>query len=300
MRKEKEHSTCSGKKKTGNVLSKPIPGVIPISVVIITQDEEERTANAIRSCLNFSDEIVVVDGNSRDKTVQLCQNLGCRVYVNAWDGYANQRKFGIQQAKYDWIFMIDSDEVVSEELAQSILSWKSLPDINIHTAFEVNRVNDFLGTWLCSDVDNQVRLFNKTIFQIKDVLVHEGIDPGAAKSKLPGTLWHYGFRSIHDQANRSNKYTNLEAQQDCLNGKKFSLVRLLLKPPARFLKRYFLCGLFKKGLPGFSVAVFWSYYDFLKEMKLYEMGLQTIQPYESLDRNSLIILNDFKTETDTP
>lgn len=255
-----------------SVIHPTMPILRRLSVVIITQDEEVRTVNAIQSCLNFADEIVVVDGGSRDETVDRAQELGCATFINPWSGYANQRKFGNEKATHDWIFMVDSDEVVSIELATAIQDWKCSPNVDEKIAFEVDRANEFLGRWLPNDTDWQVRLFHRDSFKIKDVLVHEGIDPGQSKQKLSGVLWHYGFRSIHEQVNRFNKYTDLEAQKDYLEGKRFSLLRLVLKPPARFLKRYFQHTLFTRGVPGFAVAMFWSYYDFLREIKLYEIG----------------------------
>jgi glycosyltransferase involved in cell wall biosynthesis len=242
-----------------------------ISVIIITQDEEVRTVKAISSCQVFADEIIVVDGGSRDATVERAEKLGCRIFVNLWPGYAKQRRFGIDRSQFDWIFMIDSDEFVSEELAASILKWKKTPDLTANI-FSVNRVGDFLGEWLTHNSDDQLRLFNKQLFQIKDVLVHEGIDPANSPVvKLEGVLWHAGFRSIGDHVDRFNKYTDLEAQRDHLAGKQFNLLRLLLKPPARFAQIFLWHGLFKKGIVGFAVAVFKSYYDFVKELKLYEI-----------------------------
>jgi glycosyltransferase involved in cell wall biosynthesis len=243
-----------------------------ISVIIITQDEEVRTVKAISSCQVFADEIIVVDGGSRDATVERAQKLGCKVFVNPWPGYAKQRRLGIDRSQFDWIFMIDSDEFVSDGLATSILKWKKNPDLTANV-FSVNRVGDFLGEWLNHNSDDpQLRLFNKQLFQIKDVLVHEAIDPANYPVvKLEGVLWHAGFRSIRDHVDRLNKYTDLEAQRDHLAGKQFNLLRLLLKPPARFAQVFLLHGLFQKGIVGFSVAVFKSYYDFVKELKLYEI-----------------------------
>ena len=243
-----------------------------ISTIIITQDEEVRTGKAICSCQAFSDEIIVVDGGSKDSTVQRAQELGCKVFINPWPGYAKQRRFGIDQAQHDWVFMIDSDEVGSEELAQSIAAWKHTQTLKAD-AFSVDRIGDFLGKWLTSRADYQIRLFNKTIFQVTDVLVHESIDSGENPViQLEGVLWHYGFRSISDHVVRFNKYTDLEAQKDYLVGKRFSLARLLFKPPARFVQVYIVHQLYSKGLAGLSVALLKVYYDLLKEIKLYELG----------------------------
>jgi glycosyltransferase involved in cell wall biosynthesis len=245
-----------------------------ISTVIIAQNEEECIANAIQSCLPFADEIVVVDGGSQDATVQISESLGCQVYLNAWPGYAKQRNFGADQAKHDWIFFLDADEVVDTELATAILAWKKSAEPKTK-ALSVKRVGDFFGKWLDSRAEAHVRLYDKTQLRIKDVLVHEGPDvKDEPVELLPGTLWHQGFRDMSDLVNRFNKYTDLDAKQAHLLGKRFNWIRLLLKPPAKFLQQYLWYGMCRQGLAGFTLSSLWSYYIFLKEIKLYEIDWQ--------------------------
>ncbi len=247
----------------------------PISVVIIAQNEQECIANAIRSCQPFADEIVVVDGGSDDATVQIATDLGCQVYFNSWSGYSNQRNFGADRATHNWIFFIDADEVVDQTLAAALLAWKRSPSLEAN-AFSAIRVGDFWDQWLDTYPEFHTRLYNKTAFRIKDVLVHEGPDiKDAPVIKLPGVIWHYGFRDVSDLVIRFNRYTDLDAQQAYQNGKRFNWIRLLLKPPAKFVQQYFWYGMVRQGLAGFSLAVLWSYYMFLKEIKLYEIDWKT-------------------------
>ncbi|MDT3427289.1 glycosyltransferase involved in cell wall biosynthesis [Paenibacillus forsythiae] len=241
-----------------------------LSVVIITQNEEEKIEQAILSCRPFADDIVVVDGGSTDGTVLIAERLGCSVYHNPWPGYAKQRIFGADQAPSNWIFVIDSDEEVSEELQKSLLAWKKEPENEVK-AYTVYRIGDFLGRWMPKG-EHLVRLYKKDEVRMKDVLVHEGpdVDPSAVPC-LSGTLWHHGYRSIQDHVQRFNKYTDLEARKDYDRGKAFSLLRLLLRPPAKLIYTLFVRRMITKGIAGFSVAFFWMYYEFLKEIKLYEL-----------------------------
>ncbi|MEO1591178.1 MAG: glycosyltransferase family 2 protein [Cyanobacteria bacterium J06632_22] len=246
-----------------------------ISVVMITQDEVARMGRAISSCYGFADEVVVIDGGSRDNTVQRARQLGAKVFVNPWPGYALQRQFGVQQASHDWIFLIDSDEVVGDDLAQALTVWKQSRGSGRY-AFKVDRTNDFLGRWLPHHMDDQVRLFNRQHHRISNVLVHEGVDVDrSVVPKLAGTLWHYKFRSLHDQVQRFNHYTTLEAQRDYESGQRFSLVQLLLKPPARFLQQYLLRRFCTRGIAGLVNSLFWVGYDVLKAVKLYELTQQS-------------------------
>ncbi len=242
-----------------------------LSVVIIALNEEECIDKAIRSCQSFADEVVVVDSGSQDATVQIAQEFGCQVYHNPWTGYSDQRNFGADRAQHDWIFFIDADEVIDDRLAAALLEWKQAPMIAAN-AFSAVRIGDFWDTWLDTRPEHHTRLYNKTIFRIKDVLVHEGPDvKDAPVVKLPGVIWHYGFRDISDLVIRFNRYTDLDAQQAHRNGTRFSLLRLLLKPSAKFVQQYFWYGMFRQGMAGFTLSGLWSFYIFLKEIKLYEI-----------------------------
>jgi glycosyltransferase involved in cell wall biosynthesis len=242
-----------------------------ISVVIIAQDDEARISNAIKSCQAFADEIVVIDGGSKDASMQVSAQLGCKVFSNPWPGYAKQRIFGAERASFDWIFIIDTDEVVSKELADDIFRQKThLKDGK--AAYSVYRIGDFLGKWLDRG-EHLVRLYNRKYYQIKESLVHEAIDVDSGQVvKLKGVLWHYGFRSIHDHIQRFNKYTDLEAQTVYIQTKPFRITALLFLPPARFLQKYILHGLFKKGVAGFAVSIFWVMYEYQVCFKHYELS----------------------------
>lgn len=101
-----------------------VPADNRISVVIIAQDDGTRITAAIKSCKPFADDIVVIDGGSKDNTIQVAESLGCRVFSNPWAGYAKQRMFGVEKAEFDWIFLIDTDEVVDAELLGDLLKVK--------------------------------------------------------------------------------------------------------------------------------------------------------------------------------
>jgi glycosyltransferase involved in cell wall biosynthesis len=256
-----------------------------ISVVIIAQDDETRISNAIKSCQAFADEVVVIDGGSKDASMQVSAQLGCKVFSNPWPGYAKQRTFGVEHASHDWIFFIDTDEVVSKELADDILQLKShLKDGK--AAYSVYRIGDFLGKWLDRG-EHLVRLYNRKYYQIKDNLVHEAIDVDSGQVvKLKGILWHYGFRSIHDHIQRFNKYTDLEAQTAYIHSKPFRITSLLFLPPARFLQKYILHGLFKKGVAGFAVSIFWVMYEYQVCFKHYELSQMQKQDKRVAEKNA--------------
>jgi glycosyltransferase involved in cell wall biosynthesis len=239
-----------------------------VSVVIIAQDEQSCIGNAIRSCEAFADEIVVIDGGSQDDTVLVARDLGCKVFVNCWPGYASQRNFGAERASHDWIFFIDADEIVGADLAIELSGWKDLGGAK--EAYAVFRVGDFFDKQITDGY--LVRLYNKRKLRIKEVPVHESVEAEPDNTGyFTGVLWHHGFRSVSDHVARFNKYTDLEARKAHSERKSFSLLRLLFRPPARFAQRYILQKLYKQGIAGLTVAVLWSYYEFAREVKLYEI-----------------------------
>src|SRR5690242_4938375 len=90
-----------------------------ISATIITFNEEANIKAACES-VSWADEIVVVDSNSTDATRDIAADTGARVIVNAWPGFGAQKQFAVEQATHDWIFSLDADERVSDELRGSI------------------------------------------------------------------------------------------------------------------------------------------------------------------------------------
>lgn len=242
-----------------------------ISVIIIAQDEEERIANAIGSCLPFADEVLVVDGGSRDNTPAVAERAGARVVMNPWPGYAKQRNHGASLASHDWVFHIDSDEEADRGLASALVRWKENAQER-EQAFAVSRVGDFWGAWLDTRKQRLVRLYNRRAYPYVDALVHEAVAVDRTSvSYMDGIIWHRGFRSVSDHVDRFNRYTSLEAQTAFETGRKFSIRRLITRPLARFVQKYVIEQLFRRGMAGLAAALLWMMYEILTELKLYEL-----------------------------
>lgn len=249
----------------------PASGDRKISAVMIVQNEAQRLEGSVRACQQFADEIVVVDGGSDDDTVAVARRLGCVVLENPWPGYGPQRNFGADRATHNWVFVVDPDEVVGAELAAALDSWKRSGN-DTAAAFQVSTVGDFLGVWLEGASRSGLRLYDRRRCRYTDAQVHETVDvAGHRVSRMPGTLWHYGFRSVSDHIVRFDRYTTLEAQVAGRQGKRFSVWRLVFRPPARFAQKLILHGLYRKGIPGIAVCLLWVYYEIIRELKLREL-----------------------------
>lgn len=255
----------------GPVTSADRSGPCRLTTVIIAKDEAERITQCIESVAAVSDETLVVDSGSTDDTVAIAQGLGCRVLTNGWPGYGAQRNFGAARATHEWILWLDADERVGEDLGRSLADWKAGGGPPVR-AFRVRRVGNFLGRWLPEAADWQVRLYDRRAFRVLERLVHERVDTGKESvAVLQGTLWHAGYRSIEDHVARFNRYTSLDARALAQEGRRFSLSRLLARPPLRFAQRYLLQRLYRHGVPGLAVALLWAYYEVLCGLKLMEV-----------------------------
>jgi glycosyltransferase involved in cell wall biosynthesis len=249
-----------------------------ISVVLIAQNEQERIVTAIRTCSLFADEILVIDGGSQDNTVAEAERAGARVVGNSWPGYAKQRNYGDSLAANDWIFFLDADEEVDPALASALIVWKAQTQNPKH-AFAVNRIGNFLSSWLYAAAEKKVRLYHRHVYHIIETEVHETPNaPATAVRLLDGIIWHRGFRSIDDHVRRFNRYTDLEAGRDARVERHFSLWRLLTRPIARFVHQYLYCQLCRYGISGLAVAYLWFLYEVLRELKLYELEWRAKAP----------------------
>src|SRR5258708_6414245 len=133
-----------------------------ITATVITFNEEHNIAAALES-LSWADEIVVVDSESTDGTVEIARRFTDRLFVRAWPGYSAQKNFAAEQAGNDWIFSLDADERVSPELTKRILELKSHAEPE-PAGFETPRRTFYLGRWIKHSgwwPDLKIRLYDR-------------------------------------------------------------------------------------------------------------------------------------------
>jgi glycosyltransferase involved in cell wall biosynthesis len=242
-----------------------------VSAVVIAQDEE-RDLPACLASVAFCDERLVIDGGSRDRTVELARAAGARVVEHAWPGYAGQRRFALEQAAGDYVLFVDADERVTPDLAEGIRALVALPappaggEILVRN-FLYGRELRFGG---CGG-DWHLRLVRRSAATVRNAEVHEGLLIDGALVRLPGALEHHSYRDLDDYLGKSNRYTTLLARQRLARGDRFSPVGAALRLPWGFGRRYLLQLGFLDGWPGFAHAALSAYYDFLKVAKLRDL-----------------------------
>jgi len=250
----------------------------PISVTIITLNEEENLLRSIRS-VSWADEVVVVDSGSQDKTVEIAKNLGAKVFFNPWKGYGQQKNFAQNQASHPWVLNLDADEVVSPELANEIKKVLSQVDSGQRKSkgFSFPRKTFYLGRWIRYGgwyPNTLVRLVDRRCARWTEPFVHEKLQVDGEVTELTQPLHHYAFSSIEDQILTNLKFARLGSQDLKQTGQKASLKRLVLKPLGKFVETYLLKKGFLDGLPGFIISVNAAHSMFLKYAYLSEADIR--------------------------
>ncbi len=244
---------------------------IKISAAIITLNEEKNIKRCIDS-LDFVDEVVVVDSLSSDQTCDIVRSLGAKVIDQKFLGHIEQKQLAVDSCSNDWILSLDADEEVSKELKESIL--EVINNTPTYDAYEMNRVSFHLGRWIRHGgwyPDRKTRLFNRQKAHWGGYNPHDKVIVDGSIGRLNGDLMHYVFKDLRHNIDTNNSYSSIMAEDLYKSGKKFSYVKLFLKPLGKFLETYIYKKGFLDGMPGFIIAVGAAYSMFLKFAKLWEL-----------------------------
>jgi len=230
-----------------------------ISVVIIAKNEERFIGEAIQSA-KFANEVLVLDSGSTDSTCSIASSLGARLIYQDWLGFGNQKNKAIELAINDWVFVLDSDERITEKLKLEILEVLKNP---IYDGYSVARLNYFFGKCIKSCglyPDYSIRLFNKKKGQFNDLPVHESVQLTGKKSKLENQLIHLAYETEDEFILKQKKYA-------ALSPNKPNLMKAFLSPFWTFFKMYFIKYGFLDGRHGFKIALIYSKYTYWKYIK---------------------------------
>jgi glycosyltransferase involved in cell wall biosynthesis len=245
-----------------------------LSVIVLTKDSAE-TLGACLASLAFADQVVVVDSGSQDASREIAKAFGATVKVQAWKGYTAQRNFALRLCRHPWVFSVDSDEVVTPELAQEIRALLQKPLDEGPKAYQIPERVRFFKHWLRRG--GIFPGYHVTLFQRAHATyghgpadVHEGIQVAGPFGQLHGFKLHHAYPSFDLALAKLNRYTSLEAQGRWAHGIRPSLYGLLWRPLERFFKNYFLKLGFLDGLEGFLYCYLTAHYSFVIHVKLYE------------------------------
>ncbi|MDX2080500.1 MAG: glycosyltransferase family 2 protein [Terrimicrobiaceae bacterium] len=252
---------------------------MPVAVVVLTFNEERRLRPCLES-VRWADEIVVVDGFSTDKTVEIAREFTDLVFQSDLlgpknpGGYAGQRNFGLSKVSAPWVFFIDADERCSPELAASIQKATAAAGDGA-VAYEVRRSEFFFGIhspfthgagWL-------VRLMRKDRARWNEKLVHEGVEAEGTIERLDGDLLHFSKDTIADYLATQNRYTSLEAEELERRGDRLP-AHPLFECFRTFCNIYIYKGAYREGAFGLIMSGFFASYSFQIWAKHWERELR--------------------------
>lgn len=250
----------------------------PLSVIIITKNEENNIEACLRSVYPWADEIIIVDDRSTDRTIEIASHYTDKVFTREWDLEGKQRNWGASQSRNTWVMMLDADERMTEEAQKEIGESLAQEDSKV-VAFWVPRKNYFGDKWLQYGgwyPAQHIKLYKKDFLKWREVahdVVHPGVDikDGYFGGKLKNHLIHYNFKDIEDFIKKVNRQSTLEAIKWHLEGKKISLIHGLWKSFDRFWRRYIRKKGYKDGYYGFIAAALSGFYQFAAYAKFREI-----------------------------
>lgn len=230
-----------------------------LSIVILTKNSEKYLKEVLNS-VTFADEVIIYDSGSKDKTLEIAKSFeNVKIFVDLnWEGFGIQKQKAVNKAKNNWVFVLDSDEVITDALKNEILQILTNPKFD---AYYVPRLNNFFGKWIKHTglfPDYSIRLFDKTKAKFNDRKVHEKIECKNI-GYLKNYFLHYAYENIEEFIGKQNRYSSM--------GAKPNKIKAIFSPYWTFFKLFFLKLGFLDGWEGFVISRLYAQYTFWKYIK---------------------------------
>lgn len=246
-----------------------------ISVVINTWNEEENLPRALASIKSLADEIIVVDMESTDRTVEIAKKEGAKVYSHKPTGYVEPaRNFAIRQAQGEHILVLDADEEIPPRLARKLkqLAAKLRADF-----YRIPRKNIIFGKWIKYTrwwPDYNIRFFKKGTVSWSEV-IHSVPETKGEGQDLPAqekfAIIHHNYNSISQYLERLVRYTDIQAKEKTKSGYNFSWKDLISKPTGEFISRFLVSEGYKDGVHGLALSLLQAVSELVLYLKVWEL-----------------------------
>jgi glycosyltransferase involved in cell wall biosynthesis len=251
---------------------------LPLSVAIITKNEEERLADCLAS-VAMAAEVVVVDSGSIDRTVEIAKMFGAQVYHEEWQGFGRQKQKAIDYCTQPWVLVLDADERVSPELVAEIQ--EVIGGASPAAAWSMPRKNYFCGHWLRHAgwwPDRVVRLFRRGTGKMSDRMVHESVMVTGVVAEFHSPLVHFTHRDLAQTLEKINHYSTAGAEELRRRGVQGSVSKAIFRAGWAFISSYFLRAGLLDGVPGLVQALTNAVNTLFKYLKLWELQQQGSLP----------------------
>ncbi|HAT39498.1 glycosyltransferase family 2 protein [Polynucleobacter necessarius] len=246
-----------------------------LSVILITRNEEVNLDDCLASLEGIAQQIVVVDTNSSDRTLEIAQKHGALVsQPSDWSGFGPQKNRALDLATGEWVLSLDADERLTPALKSEILT-------AIHHSANINCFAIPRLSWYCGrfirhsgwSPDYVDRLFKRGTARFSDDLVHERLIPAGQVAKLENPMLHYSFMNYSQVLQKLDRYSTASAEQAFAKGKTSSPLKAVLHGAWAFFRTYILRSGFLDGPQGFALAISngqGTYYRYIKVWHLHQ------------------------------
>ncbi len=247
---------------------------IPISIFIITKNEESRIRATLKPAIELANEVIVVDSGSTDNTQQICNEMGVQFIFNEWKGYGLQKQFGEEVCTNKWLLNLDADEVMSPKLVSELrqLFKDGEPTKN---AWKIPRINIYPGETKIRNwtyVETPIRLYTLECGRFSESPVHDSVllNSGVKIGQLKNKIYHFSTISLGNDLRKYNNYTDLQVHDIEKKGRILAPWRIVTEFPLAFLKAYFLRLYFLRGRYGYLLAMNYATFRHLRVAKYFE------------------------------
>jgi glycosyltransferase involved in cell wall biosynthesis len=251
---------------------------VTLSVVLITQNEEHNLPRTLESVMPLvrdgKGEIIVVDSGSTDRTVEIAQSFGAKVFVEKWKGFAAQKNSAMDKASMDWVLQLDADEALEPGLAEKIdAALKSAPEVR---GFWIPRKNFFLGRWIKRGgfyPDPKLRLILRSAGRFEEYGAHPTMKVDGPTGTLSHALIHDAYPTLRGYIDHMNSYSSMGAEVVVAKDhRRFSVTNIVIRPLLTFIYNYFFRLGFLDGREGLLLHMYHSAYVSWKYSKAWELS----------------------------
>jgi glycosyltransferase involved in cell wall biosynthesis len=225
-----------------------------LSLCIIAQNEEENLPRVLESIAGVTDEVVVVDGGSTDRTQEVAREHGAKVFYRAFTNHADQKNYAASLASHEWILLLDADEELSAGLRKCLQEWKTgAPEFSV---YEMPRLTWYLGAWIHHSrwyPDYQRRLYQRDTTKFSGV-IHSALDYQGRIGRLRGDILHYTIRTFPEHEAKLEKYTTAIAKEMFDQGKRNWRSAMWVAAPWSWFRHFLLGAGFLDGYRGALIA----------------------------------------------
>ncbi|MGB9715900.1 MAG: glycosyltransferase family 2 protein [Thermodesulfovibrionales bacterium] len=247
--------------------------MVSVSVCCLTFNSERTIRKTLESVRKIADEIIVVDSFSTDKTINVVEEYTDKIYFKEYKYHGLQMNYAIGLCNHDWVFCIDSDEYLDDDMIKHICRLKN-EGLEGKEAFRLKRQWFFLGRpvhafYPITSPDRIVRFFNRKYVKFNEKPVHDKPIGHKKCEWLEGKLIHETTGSLNELYEKLNKYTTRYAEGNASKAYTIKMKNLLINPFGAFIKWYFFKKNFLDGTRGFILGMYAAFYTLFKYAKLY-------------------------------